>query len=123
MTTQHTPWVAYDSTLDSDPDGDYKETYWENCPFGCLDGDCEGHYSQRFWRVDGLFDIEKELESFMSEGNARLCAAAPALLAACKAAEFRILEVSVVNNVPGIQSQPVLLQLRAAIAAAEKEDA
>ena len=60
-----------------------------------------------------------------SEANAAFIAqvvnAHDALLAACKAAVQRILEVSVVNNVPGIQSQPVLIQLRAAIALAEEE--
>ena len=43
-----------------------------------------------------------------------------ALLEAAKAAELRILEVSVFNNVPGGQSQTVLGQLRAAIAAFEE---
>ena len=42
------------------------------------------------------------------------------LLAALVIAEARILEVSVINNVPGIQSQPALRAIRAAIAAAKK---
>ena len=42
------------------------------------------------------------------------------LLKAAEVAELRILECSVFNNVPGIQSQPALIQIRAAIAQAKE---
>lgn len=73
--------------------------------------------------IDGQWTPKMNYDQDTKEANTTFivlaCNAHDALVAALNVAEQRILEVSVVNNVPGIQSQSALNQIRAALKLAQ----